>query len=306
MKAIRLRNLPVHLILIVTSLVMMYPLVYGAVASFTTPAEYIRSTWMPLPSGLFLKNYTDLFNPRMMPMISRSVVVTLFRTLWYILFTSVSSILCGYIFARLRFKGKEAAFFYLLCSLLVPGIVFQVPIYVMMARMPLAGGNDILGQGGSGFINQMPSLLLGGLVSAYYIFLMRQSFYSIPPDYEEAARIDGANTIQVLASVYLPMLLPVLVVIVIGSFVGNWNDYVWPLMVVGGEKNFWPVGLLFQRLMAGAVPILTQTTTTSSGQLTNTPLLLTAGWVATIPPVLCFFIFQRYFIEGMQGVGIKG
>jgi multiple sugar transport system permease protein len=305
MKAATLRKIPVHLLLAITSLAMMYPLIYGLVASFSTPAEYIRSTWMPFPGGLNLKNYADLFNPRMMPLITRSVGITLFRTLWYIVFTAITSILCGYVFARLRFRGKEAAFLYLLCSMLVPGIVFQVPIYVMMARWPLVGGNNILGQGGSGFINQMPSLLLGGLVSAYFIFLMRQSFYSIPPDYEEAARIDGANTLQVLQNVYLPMLLPVLVVIVIGTFVGNWNDYVWPLMAVGGDKNFWPVGLLFQRLMAGAVPVLT-TTTTTSNQLTNTPLLLTAGTVATIPPVLCFFIFQRYFIEGMQGVGIKG
>jgi multiple sugar transport system permease protein len=287
-------------------MVMMYPLVYGAVASFTTQAEYIRSTWMPFPTSFNLVNYLDLFNPRMMPLISRSILVTLFRTAWYIVFTSITSILCGYIFARLRFRGKEAVFIFLLCSMLVPGIVFQVPIYVMMARAPLVGGNDITGMGGSGFINQMPSLLLGGLISAYFIFLMRQSFYSIPPDYEEAARIDGANTLQVLGNVYLPMLLPVLVVIIIGTFVANWNDYVWPLMVVGGDKNFWPVGLLFQRLMAGAVPILTQATTSSSAQLTNTPLLLTAGFVASIPPVLCFFVFQRYFIEGMQGVGIKG
>jgi multiple sugar transport system permease protein len=305
MNKANLSKLPIHILLAVSSLLMMYPLIYGLVASFTTPAEYIRATWMPLPGGLNLKNYVDLFNPRMMPLISRSLIVTFFRMAWYIGFTSVTSILCGYIFARLRFRGRETVFIYLLSSMLVPGIVFQVPIYVMMARMPLAGGNDILGQGGSGFINQMPSLLIGGLISAYYIFLMRQSFYSIPPDYEEAARIDGASTLQVLGSVYLPMLIPVLVVIVIGTFVANWNDYVWPLMVVGGDKNFWPVGLLFQRLMAGAVPILTQTTT-SSGQLTNTPLLLTAGTVATIPPVLCFFIFQRYFIEGMQGVGIKG
>lgn len=301
----RLRKLPIHLILVAGSLVMMYPLVYGIVASFTTPAEYIRSTWMPLPGGFFLKNYADLFNSFMMPLISRSVLVTLVRIVWYIVLTSVTSILCGYVFARLRFRGKNVVFIYLLCSLLVPGIVFQVPIYVMMARWPLVGGNNIMGQGGSGFINQMPSLLLGGLISAYFIFLMRQSFYSIPPDYEEAARIDGASTLQILRSVYLPMLVPVVIVIVIGTFVANWNDYVWPLMVVGGEKNFWPVGLLFQRLMAGAVPIQT-TTVTTTGQLTNTPLLLTAGTVATIPPVLCFFLFQRYFIEGMQGVGIKG
>ncbi len=305
MNTFKLRNIPIHILLIIGSMVMMYPLLYGLLASFTTPAEYIRSTWIPIPGSLNFKNYAELFNPRMIPLIRKSFMVTIFRIVWYIFFTSVSSILLGYIFARLRFRGKEAVFLYLLCSMLVPAIVFQVPIYVMMARMPLVGGNTSMGVGGSGYINQMPSLLLGGLISAYYIFLMRQTFYSIPPDYEEAARLDGANTFQVLLNVYLPMLSPVLVVIVIGMFVGMWNDYIWPLMVVGGNKELWPVGLLFQRLMAGAVPILTQTTTTS-GQLTNTPLLLTAGTVATIPPVLCFFLLQRYFIEGMQGVGIKG
>jgi len=305
MRNLQFNKIPLHIILIIGSLVMMYPLLYGLFASFTTPAEYIRSTWLPIPSSIYLKNYQDLFNPLMMPMISQSTLITVFRILWYIFFTSVTSILCGYVFARLRFRGKEVAFIFLLASMLVPGIVFQVPLYVMMARVPLFGGNDVVGQGGSGLINTMPSLLLGGLVNAYYIFLMRQSFYSIPIDYEEAARMDGANTFQILRSVYLPMLKPVLVVIVIGTFVANWNDYVWPLMVVGGERTLWPIGLLFQRLMAGAVPIQTQTVTTS-GQLTNTPLLLTAGTVATIPPVVCFFIFQRYFIEGLQGVGIKG
>jgi multiple sugar transport system permease protein len=246
-----------------------------------------------------------MFNPHMRPLINRSVLITAFRIIWYIGFTSVTSILCGYVFARLNFRGKNIIFIYLLSSMLVPAIVFQVPLFVMMARAPLLGGNDIMGRGGSGLINTMPSLLLGGLVSAYYIFLIRQSFYSIPIDYEEAARMDGASTYQVLRSIYLPMLKPVLVVIVIGMFIANWNDYVWPLMAVGGEKNIWPVGLLFQRLMAGAVPIVTQNTTTN-GQLTNTPLLLTAGTLVTIPPVVCFFIFQRYFIEGMQGIGIKG
>ena len=302
---INFRKIPLHILLIIGSLVMMYPLIYGLFASFTTPAEYIRSTWLPIPTSLNFQNYIDMFNPRMRPLINRSVLITTFRIIWYIGFTSVTSILCGYVFARLNFRGKNIAFIYLLSSMLAPAIVFQVPLFVMMARAPLLGGNDIMGRGGSGLINTMPSLLLGGLVSAYYIFLIRQSFYSIPIDYEEAARMDGASTYQVLRSIYLPMLKPVLVVIVIGMFIANWNDYVWPLMAVGGEKSIWPVGLLFQRLMAGAVPIVTQSTT-SSGQLTNTPLLLTAGTLVTIPPVVCFFIFQRYFIEGMQGIGIKG
>ena len=115
----QLRKIPIHILLILGSMVMVYPLVYGMVASFTSQAEYIRSTWMPFPSGFFLKNYADLFNPRMIPLISRSVIITLLRTVWYIVLTSITSILCGYVFAKLRFRGKNIVFIYLLCSMLV-------------------------------------------------------------------------------------------------------------------------------------------------------------------------------------------
>jgi multiple sugar transport system permease protein len=299
------RKIPVHLLLLVGSLIMMYPLVYSVAASLTNLAEFIRSTWIPIPMEWAFKNYNEMFHPKMIPLITKSVSVTLLRTVWYIVMTSVTSVLCGYVFARLNFKGKEVVFLLLLSSMLVPAIVFQVPIFVMLARWPLVGGNDILGQGGSGFINQMPSLMMGGLVSAYSIFLLRQTFYGIPNDYEEAARMDGASFLQTLRFIYLPMLMPVLMVIVISTFVANWNDYTWPLMAVGGNKELFPVGLFFQRIMAAGLPVST-TTVTTANVITNTPLLLTAGVIATIPPVLCFFIFQRYFIEGLQGVGIKG
>lgn len=302
-----LAKIPMHVLLALGSLVMVYPLIYSFAGSFTVQSEFIRSTWFPIPQSLHLNNYQNLFYPTMIPLITRSVGVTLLRTIWYILWTGVTSILCGYVFARLKFRGKEAVFIILLSSMLVPGIVFQVPIYVMLARWPLVGGNSILGQGGSGFINQLPSLLLPGLVSAYSIFLVRQSFYSVPVDYEEAARMDGANTLKVLRYVYLPMVLPVLAVVVISTFVGNWNDYTWPLMAVGGSDKLWPVGLFFQRIMATGLPVPTVDNALGSGQqISNTPLLLTAGIVASLPPVLCFFFFQRYFIEGLQGVGIKG
>jgi multiple sugar transport system permease protein len=300
-----LRNVPIHTLLLVGSLFMVYPLVYSLAASLTSLAEFIRSTWIPVPLEWAFKNYREMFHPKMVPLITQSIGVTLLRTTWYIAMTSVTSVLCGYVFARLRFKGKEIAFLVLLSSMLVPAIVFQVPIFVMLARWPLAGGNNILGAGGSGFINQMPALLLGGWVSAYSIFLLRQTFYGIPSDYEEAARMDGASFLQTLRYIYLPMLTPVLMVIVISTFVANWNDYTWPLMSVGGNSKLFPVGLFFQRIMAAGLPVST-TTVTTANTITNTPLLLTAGVIASVPPVLCFFIFQRYFIEGLQGVGIKG
>jgi multiple sugar transport system permease protein len=211
------------------------------------------------------------------------------------------------VFARLQFRGREVAFLILLGSLLVPNIVFQVPLYIMMARWPLAGGNDILGQGGKGFVDQLPSLLLPGIVNAYFVFLMRQAFYTIPVEYEEAARLDGASTLRVLWHVYLPLLKPVIAVLVISSFIGTWNEYVWPSMVVASNHRVWPIALGFQRIMSGGygVPGL-NVGDISYLEYRSIPLAAAVATLATLPAVFCFFFFQRYFVEGLQGIGIKG
>jgi len=303
----KLRKPLIHLLLIVGAAVMVYPLVFSLAASLTSQAEYVRSTWFPVPR-LYVDNYRRLFQPALLPYVANWVGVTLVRILWYIVWPTAVAVLCGYVFARLRFRGREVAFLVLLGSLLVPGIVFQVPLYVMIARWPLAGGNDILGQGGSGFINQLPSLLLPGIVNAYNIFLVRQTFYSIPTEYEEAARMDGANTPQVLWHVYRPMLGPVIAVLVINTFIGMWNDYVWPSMVVASNRSMWPAALGLQNVMAGTFAISGLEHLVEGGPIeyASIPFRSAAATVATLPPLLCFFFFQRYFVEGLQGFGIKG
>jgi multiple sugar transport system permease protein len=183
---------------------------------------------------------------------------------------------------------------------MVPSIVYYVPSFIMMARWPLAGGNNILGQGGTGFVNQWPSLLILGLLNVYYIFLMRQTFYSIPRDFEEAARVDGANTWQILVRVYLPMLAPSLAVLFIFQTIAIWNDYVWPLMSVGGNVDLWPTALGFQRLM------LSGTRLAGSPAISDFPWALTVAVIATLPLIVMFIFLQRYFVEGVQGFALKG
>ena len=298
-----------HLLLAVGAVVMMYPLLYGLFASFNTQADYIRSSGvLPIPPQFSLDNYAVVFHPKVLALIGGSLGVTALRMVWYTLFNGLTAILLGYVFARLRFRGKETVFWVLLGSMLVPGVVFQIPLFVMLSRWPLVGGNDLFGQGGSGFINQLPALLLPGIISVYSVFLLRQTFYSIPIDYEEAARIEGANFAQILLFVYWPMLKPVMAVVAIGTIIGNWNDYIWPLMVISGNRELWPTALMIQRLMAGGLPsdVAHSLTTGTMTTITNTPLVLTFGVIATIPSVLFFFFFQRYFIEGMQGAGLKG
>ncbi len=185
--------------------------------------------------------------------------------------------------------------------MVLPGIVYQVPTFVMMARWPLAGGNDIFGQGGTGFMNQWPALLIPGLVSVFYIFMMRQTFYSIPADFEEAARVDGAGTLRCLWSVYLPMLKPVLTVLVIFQFVGIWNDYLWPLFVSVSNPQIYVVALGFQFLSTAGNGLKNMPNT-----ITDYPFLFALATCSIFPLVILFLVLQKYFVEGVQGFAIKG
>jgi len=301
----KLRKPLTHLLLIVGATVMIYPLVFSLAASFNSPREYADTTGFPIPSS-YLENYRTLFQPMLLPRITGWVGVTLIRIAWFVVLGTAVSVLCGYVFARLRFRGREVAFLVLLGSLLVPEIVFQVPLFVMMARWPLAGGNDILGQGGSGFVNRLPSLLLPGIVNAYFVFLMRQAFYSIPAEYEEAARMDGANTLQVLWHIYRPMLGPVIAVLAITTSVTYWNQYVWPRMVMEANQRMWPVALASQKMMDGSFPVpSTDPLVQPTRDIVNIPFALATGTVATLPPLFLFFFFQRYFIQGLIGIGIR-
>jgi len=290
-------RITLHAILILGSIIMAYPLVFGAAASLNTQADFIRSPWFPTPLSPTLLNYRYLFfSADRFPI---WIFNTLVRIVWFVILPATVAVLCGYVFGRLRFRGREAAFMFLLGSMLVPGIVYQVPLFVMLARWPLAGGNDLFGQGGSGFINRWPALLLPGIVNVYYIFLLRQTFTTIPADYEEAARLDGANTLQILTRVYLPMLVPVLMVLVIFQSVNLWNDYLWPLITVSANQSIWPVGLGLQRVMEGSVPV-------RGMQGFNQPFIFAVATVAILPTIVLFLFFQRYFVEGVQGFGVKG
>ena len=289
-----------YLLLTSTSLAMAFPLIFMFLGSIGTTADYIRSPWLPIPFAPTLDNYMIILSPGKTD-VWKWVANTLLRAAWYIIIPGTVSVLAGYVFAKLRFRGRDAAFTFLLASMMLPGIVFQVPTFVMMARFPLAGGNDILGQGGTGFINQWPALLIPGLVSVYYIFMMRQTFYSIPADFEEAARVDGAGTLRCLFSVYLPMLKPVLTVLVIFQFVGIWNDYIWPLFVSSGNPQIYVMALGFQFLQQSGNALKGLPNT-----VTDYPFTFALAACSILPLVLLFMFLQKYFVEGVQGFAIKG
>jgi multiple sugar transport system permease protein len=292
----KVSRLWIQFFLMVGSLFMAYPLIYVLLASISTQKAFTNSTWIPIPDSFYTENYTRFFSGAGQE-IGTWIMNTLIRVAWYIIVPGTVAVLCGYVFARLHFRGRDTVFIILLSSMMVPPVVFLIPTYIMLAHTPLAGGNDITGQGGHGFVNEWPALLLPGLVNAFYIFFMRQSLQTIPADFEEAARVDGANTGQVIIRIYLPMLKAALTVLVIFQFVAIWNDYLWPLIAVTGNRSIYPVALGFQKL----IQIYTQ-----ANAATSYPAAFTLGALATIPTIVLFLFLQRYFIEGVQGFGLKG
>ncbi|TFG69091.1 MAG: carbohydrate ABC transporter permease [Anaerolineales bacterium] len=300
-KRLNLGRVVIYTLLIVGSIIMAYPLVYAVMGSLSTIEDYIASPIMPIPRHFYLENYTIMLTADFP--IFRWIFNTLIRIVWYITIPGIASILGGYAFSRIQFRGRETVFSYLLSSMMLPGIVFWIPTYIMMARFPGAGGNNWLGQGGSGFINKWPSLLIPGLVSVYYIFLMRQTFYSIPEDFEEAARIDGANTMQIMWYVYLPMLKPTLTVMVLFQFVAQWNDYQWPLIVSSGNPAIYTLALGVQRALLTGASLKGWPQGTA---IIDYPFTFALATVASVPTILLFLWLQDYFVEGVQGFSIKG
>jgi len=290
-----------YALLIVGSLLMAYPLFYALAGSFCNIEDFYASPWFPIPRHLYLENYTVMATASFPILLW--VKNTLLRIAWYIVVPGTAAILGGYVFARLEFRGREVAFLYLLSSMMLPGIVFWIPTYIMMARFPGVGGNNWLGQGGSGFINKWPALLIPGLINVYYIFLFRQTFYSLPADFEEAARIDGASTLQVLWHVYLPILRPTLTVMILFQFVANWNDFQWPLIVSSGNPDIHTMALGVQRALLTGAALKGWPAGTA---MIDYPFTFALATVASLPTILLFLRLQNYFVEGVQGFAIKG
>ena len=212
-----------------------------------------------LPFGLYLRN---------------TAVITLLTIVGHL----VSCTLIAYAFARLRAPGRDVLFVVMLATMMLPYPVTMIPLYVLFNRL--------------GWINTiLPLTAPAFLGSPFYIFLMRQFFLTIPRDFEDAARIDGANTLQIIARIMAPLALPALATVTIFTFQATWNDFLAPLIYLQKPELYTvTLGLQFFR----------------SSYTTNWAYLMAASLVTTLPVIVVFFVAQRYFIEGITLTGVKG
>lgn len=227
-----------------------------------------------IPSPILWSNFTDAMTALPFALFFRNTMII---EVGVIIGTVLSCSIVAYGFARLNAPGKTVWFIILLSTMMLPGVVTMIPTYILYAKL--------------GWVNTfLPLIVPAWFGSAFYIFLLRQFFMTIPNDYEEAARIDGANTWQILANVILPLSKPALATVAIFTFMGVWNDFMGPLIYLNRQDLYTlALGLNFFR-----------------GQYNvQWNLLMAASLVLMLPMLVLFFSAQRIFIEGITLTGIK-
>lgn len=199
--------------------------------------------------------------------------------------------LTGYAFARLNFPGRQLLFVLVLATMMVPYQVTIIPLFVMVKNVPLFGGNDILGAGGIGWMNSWWGLIVPNAVGAFGIFMMRQFFLVLPPDLEDAARIDGAGEWRIFWQIMTPLTWPALATLSLFSFQGGWNAFYWPLLITTSRD---------MQTLQLALRVFRNQFTTDWGAL------MAGATVATVPMIAVFLVGQRFFTRGIAMTGIKG
>lgn len=255
------------------ALVTLVPFLLGLMTSFTSPQQFNTGSALAFPAPPTLANYASLGDAGF----GRALVVTALVTATVLLGQLVFSVLAAYAFARLSFPGRDAVFWVYLATLMVPATVTVVPLYLMMAE--------------AGLRNTFWALVLPFLFgSPYAIFLLREHFRGIPADLLHAARLDGANTLDVLVHVVLPASRPILATLAMITVVSQWNNFMWPLVITSGPR--WQV-------------LNVATAGLQSRFDAQWTVVMAATTVAIVPLLVLFVVLGRHLIRSIVVTGLK-
>ena len=288
-----------YTVLTVGGILMVYPFIYCLLGSMLSLDEYLASGLLPMPKSLALWRFKNLLKFFDHEDTISSILVTLGRFAFYAATNIFFGMIGGYIFAKIHFKGKTFVFYYLMMSMMIPGIATMYPVFLMYAKWPLVGGNNILGQGGRGFIGSIVSLFIGGWFSAYNMFLVRQSIYDVGNEIGEAAEIDGASLFKVIFIVYLQLLRAVVAVMSISLFISMWNDYLSPMVYMDGTTTpgLIPIGYKIFEIIGRA--------SGNSAQIPDYPAIFGVSFTAMLPTILVYALLQNQFVTGLAMGAIK-
>jgi multiple sugar transport system permease protein len=277
----------VYILLSLGVVVMMTPFAWMISTSLKLDEEIFSIPIRWIPSQFDFENYREAWERINMGRLLRN---TLFVCAVDVASQIVLGAMAGYAFARLRFPGRQVLFYALLITMMVPETVLLVPMFLFARAFPLAGGNSLLGQGGTGLLNTYGGLMFPGLISVYGVFMFRQFFQGFPYEIEDAARIDGASRGRFFWTVLIPNAQPVMGTMGLFSFLWYWNAFVWPLVIAKEDS--------MKTIQLGIA--------TFSQQFgTEWALMMAASVTATLPILIVFLILQRFLVQGVATTGIK-
>jgi len=280
-----------YAVVIIGGVVMVVPFIDLVSSSLKSFSEYGRLPYHLLPQQVTWGNYaTAIESLQLGKLFLNSIVVSVAVTASVLL----TSAMAGYALSKLRFRGRQAVLKFVLATMMLPAFLMLVPDFVMMANWPLVGGNNILGQGGQGgMITSIFSLMLPFLVTGFGIFLMRQFILALPTEVLEAARVDGAGEARVFFSIVLPQTTPIALSLGLLTFVSSWNEYIWPSVIGSSNPSLMTLPVGIQMLQSSYDP------------LRSMPVVMAGIVMSTVPVLLIFLFFQKYYVRGVMLSGMK-
>lgn len=277
MKKISITKSLAFLFLIIMSVAWGAPIVWAFFTSFRSEVEIINYTSRLLPINWVLSNYTRALFSTSTPVFSwfiNSVIISVSHTILVLCVVSAAA----YGYTRLTFRGRDAIFFFLLSTMMFPGVVNLIPLFAIVDQF--------------GWINNPLAVIVPGAAGVFNVFLVRQFMLGIPKEFDESARIDGANDFQIFFRIILPLIRPILTVVALFAFTGSWNDFLWPSIVFNDIRNL---------PLTPGLQLLQGTFHQQIGAL------LAGALFAIIPTFLLYLFAQKYFLESLSlSSGVKG
>ena len=273
----RIKRAVSYLVLVVGSLLFLIPLFWQVSTSLKTSLDTMRYPPVWIPSPPQWQNYLTLLDRFPFALYARNSV---FITTLVITGTLLSNSLAAYGFARLHMPGRDLIFLVLLSTLMLPSTVLIIPQFVIFQRLHWTNTYN-------------PLIIPAFFGNAFYIFLLRQFFMTIPRELEDAARIDGAGYLRMYAQIILPLAKPALLTVALFTFIATWNDFFGPLIYLSDKEKYTVAVAL--RYLQGSVR-----------SRPENHLLMAAATLSVIPCLLIFFFAQRQFIQGTVITGVKG
>ncbi|MDR7071444.1 multiple sugar transport system permease protein [Fictibacillus barbaricus] len=271
-KAYRSQQWLAALVLMIGGILVAIPFIWMVLSAFKPESEVLKLTPTLWPETFTTENFLYLFENMNFGVYLKNTIIVVLCSFVGLFFNAMA----GYAFAKYKFKGSEKLFYLVLATMMIPGQVTMIPVYLILNQM--------------GLTNTMAGIVLPGLVGAFSIFLFRQFMSTIPNELIEAARLDGASEFRVFMQLILPISKPILAVQGILTFIAGWNSFLWPLIMANDESLYTlSVGLSLLKGQYGG----------------NFALQMAGSTFMVVPIVIIFIIFQKHIIEGYTISGMK-